>query len=378
MKRVLRRVLLTVVILVLYLLFFPARTGTEFMLDALWALRPEVRIVPATAESVDGESTSIPYRIGDVFGYLDRSGTVLYQGIASERVALASDRFVLFGENSGSVVVQSPTGAFLHSINQSGYPYLFPDGLIMVDSDGLSVSGYDSEGRRLWHHSFDSTVTAIAGSEDLTVIGLAGGGVRAVDRSGTLLDVDAAAVGLSGVTQAVSVRPDGGAFAVVSGAEIVVTSEQARSMFVTLYEVQDGGAVPILRREFVRDPFRTPDLTVGASGEKLVFSEREEGSGSIRVIDLQSGDEYAIAATHPPASVTLDNTESFLWVLEQAERPDPSRGFRYPARVTYASAAGRPVIHAEFAADTLSMRHYGEVATITVDDRLLGLRVERR
>jgi hypothetical protein len=76
--------------------------------------------------------------------------------------------------------------------------------------------------------------------------------------------------------------------------------------------------------------------------------------------------------------VTLDNTESFLWVLEQAERPDPSRGFRYPARVTYASVAGRPVIHGEFSADTLSMRHYGEVLVITVDDRLLGLRVERR
>jgi hypothetical protein len=365
--------------LVLYVLLFPAPTGTEFMVSARWALQPAQRPIAAENAQSTGDLSepAVPYRAGSIYGYASARGDILYQGVSLARVVLEPERLIVFGDQSGSTVVQSPRGELLSVVEQPGYPVLTPYGVAVIGPDGTTLTAVEESGQQLWQVVLPSAITAIDASQSLTVIGLAGGGVRAIRTDGSLLEIDAVSVGLSGVTQVVAVRADGLAFAVVSGADLVVTERQARSMFVTLYEVQDSNAVPVLRREFARDPVRVPELVIASDGSRLLFTEQRGEMSYLGNVDLLSGDDNSLSIEFPPIHL-LGNDDGMLWVLGRATRPDPALGFRHPASLDIVSPGGTRVISSAFAADQLSMERSGSIMTFTLDERILALTVERR
>lgn len=374
MRRGLRRGMLFFLLLLLYVLFFPLQTGREFTLQAIWAFRPGDGA--ARTSQLTTEDDLVPYALGDRFGYVDSQGRAVYSAVSAGRVALTPDRFVSYLDRSERLVVQAPDGSLLHVIDAAGYPLLFTEGALIIAPDGVTLSRYDTEGHLQWSRVLESTVSAVDTSPTITVAGLVGGGLTAVRPSGAVLPVDAAAVGLAGVTGAVTVRKDGGAFAAVTGSERIISGEQALLSIVTLYNVEQARAAPILRREFTREASRTPQLFLSSSGRYLLYSVGVDPGGAVRVIDLERGNETAIALLYPAEQFALREDESTVWLLSRAGRPDPALGFRTPATVELHTVTGRRLLSTRFAADAVTMRYLDELLVLTIDDRVLALKLE--
>ncbi|MFP4378437.1 MAG: hypothetical protein ACLFP4_15440, partial [Spirochaetales bacterium] len=76
MKRSLRRFLLILAALLIYLLLFPEPTHRELTVQAQWGVAP----LELAATETTGEGDLIPFEFQSEFGYLSAAGTLAYRG----------------------------------------------------------------------------------------------------------------------------------------------------------------------------------------------------------------------------------------------------------------------------------------------------------
>ncbi len=189
-------------LLAIYLLLFPRGTGEEIQLQVRWiASVAEGASPPATGAQVsEGRASETPeseggsrdrrrwaFRLGDRFGYLGDSGTVLFASDVLHHVSMTDERFVNYPDVSQTVVLHGPDGTMRSAIDAAGYPLLFEDRMLLLLPDGTTIAEWSIDGataHRVWQYSIASVYSAIDVAGDVTLVGDIDGRLVALDGAG--------------------------------------------------------------------------------------------------------------------------------------------------------------------------------------------------
>jgi len=384
MKRSLRRFLLILAALLIYLLLFPEPTHRELTVEAMWGVAPLELSIDESSESAG----IIPYEIGSEFGFLTEAGTLAYGGTAAYQVAFGPQQFVSYSQLPRSLVVQDTRGAFLHTIDTPGYPIVTDGQTLVIGPDGVTLSSIDADGSWSWQQTLPSNITALSAGGGLTVAGVLGGSAHATDSEGRALVVDAAAVDTSGVVQNVAVGSEGRSFVTTSSTEFLFAADDPSEMTLALYQVSEGRAVPVLRRQYLRNPDALPVIYLAAGDPLLIYTGRRElessDAGPLRSVEetvmanVETGSEVRVETGRPVRLITEQAGLGLYWFLSRSVQPDPARGFRHGIGLTSVTAEGVRPLFIEMAADTTNLQIEDDLVIARVDDRVLAFRIEER
>ncbi|MFP4550377.1 MAG: hypothetical protein ACLFNT_06195 [Spirochaetales bacterium] len=384
MKRSLRRFLLILAALLIYLLLFPEPTHRELTVQAQWGVAP----LELAATETTGEGDLIPFEFQSEFGYLSAAGTLAYRGSSAYQVSLGSRQFVSYDQRPRSLVVQDSRGDFLFTVDTPGYPLVNDGQILVIAPDGVTLSSVLPDGQWQWQQTLPSNITALRARGGLTVAGVLGGSVHAIDSQGRALLVDAASVDTSGVVQNVAVSSDGRAFATTSSPEFLLAAESVAEMSLALYQVSEERAVPVLRRRYLRNARALPAIYLAESDPLLIYTTqrpRERAEGVSRtfveetiIANLETGTEVRVQTVNPVGAIEEQAGHGLYWLLARSTQPDPGRGFRYANELASVDASGVRPISLEMAADVADLQIVGDLLIAQVDDRLLAFSIEER
>jgi hypothetical protein len=217
-KRPARVLFAALLLIVLYFMLFPYPLGRELVVRPMWAIPMPTTAGPAPQR--DGApGAAAPFQLGDLFGYVQGDGTVLYAGKAPYRVALSDTGFVSYTRLGTVWILQDTTGRRVATFSGSGYPFLGPEGdrIFNVKSDLSGIIELDRNGAVVWERDFPSLMTAASPRNDLLLVGLLNGSMLLLDRKGSALFEFSPRGSRIPVIVGDAVAPDGSLLAAVSG-----------------------------------------------------------------------------------------------------------------------------------------------------------------
>jgi hypothetical protein len=321
----------------------------------------------------------VPFVFDREFGYVDAEGRLLFRGTAPYRAAVGRDAFISYPQIPENLVVQGPRGEFRFAVDRTGYPVIADQGVLIVDPDGVSLDSFDLEGQWRWRQVLPASITTLSSRAGLTVTGTVGGSVHAFDSGGDQIPVEATAVGTSGVVHAIEVAPDGASFATVIGSDPRRSDGGARQVTLSLYRFEGDRAVPVLRRQYLRDEMIAPVVRFPRQEPLLIYSrETADGEPEIVIDDLDTGAEYPFGTQFPVTGVAEDNTTGLNWILSRSSRRDASQGFAFPGRLTALAGDATQAVSLPFAADRAEIMTVGELVAVHLDDRILAFSLRER
>jgi hypothetical protein len=213
--------------IVVYFVLFPYPLGRELVVHPRWATPVPSSAAPAilkdspqAASAPDNpRDTTAPFQLGDVFGYVQGDGSILYLGKTQYRIALSATGFVNYTRLGTDWILQDTSGRPVSSFSGSGYPFLGPEGnrIFNVKSDLSGLIELDRNGRALWERDFPTLMTAASLQGDLLLVGLLNGSLVLLDRKGMPLFEYPPKGSRIPVIVGDAVAPDGSLLAAVSG-----------------------------------------------------------------------------------------------------------------------------------------------------------------
>jgi hypothetical protein len=185
-KQPVRVLFAAIAFIVFYFILFPYPLGRELVAHPRWAI--PVPTAPGTTPS-GAQGTPAPFQLGNLFGYVEGDGTVLYAGATPYRVALSAGGFVNYTRLGTDWILQDPSGRRVTTFSGSGYPLLGPEGsrLFNVKSDLSGIIELDHGGGLLWERDFPTMMTTASLQGDLLFVGLLGGSLQLLDGTGHLV-----------------------------------------------------------------------------------------------------------------------------------------------------------------------------------------------
>lgn len=268
-------ILVSLLIVLGYLLFFPRQFDEELLLRRSWTgsvrnayevQRQQDGADAQPSEEAETPEPHSPFRLGEYFGFVTPSGEFAHVGRSLFDVSIDRGRFANFSRVSESAVIQGDDGAFLQNIPEQGYPVLGAGRTLMIDPDGRTISEWRADGRELWRRSYASLITDIDVAKDAVALAYLDGSVGLVIEGGARTLRFEPRGSRVEVTYGVAVNDDGSTLAAVSGLE---------PQRLSILESSSDGLTPILQRE-LDTAFRRPVLVEFISRD-LVMVEQPDG-----------------------------------------------------------------------------------------------------
>ncbi len=261
----------------------------SLVLAPVWARSvagPGVPVAPGSRPSGGAGSTSIPFRLGERFGYFDSDGKILFASTPSYGVALSRTSYASYDRLSEAFSLRSPAGNELARCELPGYPFMAAGRLFVVGPSQSTVSELGADGKSLWTYEFPSLVTAFGASASLAAFGLLDGTMIGLDAKGAeTLHFAPGGSRIAGI-YGIAVASDGLMVAAISGLDkqrLVVLERRSAAFRVTYHRWLDSD-------------FRRPvALSFTADGRRLVY----EAPGGAGVYDRATRSESTLAVPGP-------------------------------------------------------------------------------
>jgi hypothetical protein len=179
-------VLLLCAVVFVYIPLSPERRHREITLDRVWSIDPVAAANSPTASrsSENGDTTMVPFRIADGFGYVAADGSHSYFGEVSFDVTIARTGFVNYSSLGTNLVVQAPDGTVIASLPTRGYPMFLGDRLFVVATNRSRIEEWTVDGDLVWTRDFAALVTSFDANGSSLIVGLLDGTVLLVDGDG--------------------------------------------------------------------------------------------------------------------------------------------------------------------------------------------------
>jgi hypothetical protein len=190
-KRPARVFLIAVLLILLYFAIFPYPLGRETVAVPAWAAKLPDPSAAGTATvatpAADAGAAAYPFRLGDVFGYVDATGNVLHVEKTLFGVTLGETGFVSYTRLGTDWILQGPLGERILSFSGNGYPMVSADGsrIFNVKSDLSGLREMDRTGELAWERDFPALMTSISLQGDFLLVGLLNGTVVLLNRQGS-------------------------------------------------------------------------------------------------------------------------------------------------------------------------------------------------
>jgi hypothetical protein len=253
-------------VFIVYALFAARPIGKETVLSLKW-LRP----LEAGQPLVSTETNYFPFNFGEWFGYVSADGQF---AISQQKKGYIASSPAFWAEFSGEpelIDVKNPLNQTVFTLkNPHGYPFFLDNKIFVMRNGQNSVSRVDGDGRTLWYYDFSSTITCVAASVNLLLVGLLDNTIELIDSlSGArVFSFELSASRLAAV-YGCALSEDGKKIAVISGKD--------KQRFVLMEPV--NGVWRVTYHEFLGEGFNRPVSVQFVNNGKYVVFERENGAG---------------------------------------------------------------------------------------------------
>ena len=269
-------------------------------------------------------------------------------------MALSPEAFALYDKLSSGFTISSPSGAAVARVEALGYPFFAASRRFVIGPDQAEVSELAADGKIAWTRRFGSIATAFSASPSLAVFGLLDGSIVGMDPSGKeVLNFAPDGSRIAGI-YGVAVSPDGGLVAAISGLDRqrLVVMEKRVSAYRVAYH------------RWLDTEYRRPvDMAFTEEGDRLVF-ESAEGARVYEPSGRGGGREVALGVPSPSGLGQAVRRGGLLVLVSGSGRE---------RRLVCASASGRIVVDAPFAAAERFVRSSGDAIFLGADDRIARL-----
>jgi hypothetical protein len=353
LRRPIRRLIIAVIIVAVYVVLAPQPTRWELSVSAMWALDP------SAVEPESFSVTRIPFLLDSVFGYVSPQGQLLYRGVKSFSVAISDSAFSNYSRAPEVVIVQAPDGSLLSSLPVAGYPVIIGGRIYTVDRDATRIAEWSTDGGLLWAMDLATPAVSIDADRILTVIGMVSGGLLVVGADGTPLPTDEEAL-IHGAVLSVAISPVTGEIAAISGGVL----QSLAVLGVTDARVTLVAGRPI---ELLQD---RPLLDYTDRG--VLFYQSAD---DIVVLDLAEGVEHLVTVSRT-ADQLVPVCRDISAVLFSGGEPDPMHSFVPTAELNLVADDGFVPVFQTFAGERVGLSAGDGVLVIAIDDRVLGFTLD--
>lgn len=181
--KIVRRIVISFTVLLLYLLFFPQPLGKEIFLSVKWVHQLDSSpLQPESTKPLDSDFTS--FLLGDTLGYLDEQGRLLYKEKVLHGAVVLDKGFINYSSLPQNIIIKDPRGKIIASTKAKGYPFSRRDKLFLLSFDGCSLAEITAKGALVWEKDFNELITAVDATSTQTIIGLWDGRVFLIGEKG--------------------------------------------------------------------------------------------------------------------------------------------------------------------------------------------------
>lgn len=185
-KKILGPFIFTLILFILYFIFFPYETEKEL------SVKPHLvhYLGEDTAFTADKEDKGIySFKTGDVFGYLDNKGKILFKERVLYNVALSDRGFINYSSiqnQNQNLVLIDVLGNFRQSYSLPGYPFFSDRGsrLFIIRTDATGIREVTLEGDEVWQAGFASLITGSSSNDEYTLVGFLNGILKVFNKAG--------------------------------------------------------------------------------------------------------------------------------------------------------------------------------------------------
>jgi hypothetical protein len=366
---------LFLLLLGLYIFLFPFPLSKETYLLPVW-----VKDVSHSETSPgDSQSSPIPFRLGDTFGFVSEKGAlslseaVLYDVSFDENFS-SGGGFVSFSSVSDNLVFRDRKGDFLFAIETFGYPILMNGRIFVISTDRQTLAEYDDTGAMLWRKSYTSIITAahatsLGNSDPLIVVGLLNGRTEVLSRSGSLVFTAESEGSRIAVTYGCGISKDGQYIAISSGIDPRVLS---------VYE-RKGGQFKLLFSKTLGDTSRKFTGIRFADDSRSILVA---GDGVFRIFDLKGTEvDRSFSGKLIEYGYGGERSLSYLLSSDSGEGEfslfDPE-GLLGKGRVGYPGTGYLDVVEKRFPAKVSAVTKRGNSFFLGIDTKLMRIDIQER
>ncbi len=163
--------------LIIYIFLAPEYENNSIKFSPVWvlnALKPE---------QGDAEKNSlIPFRLGEVFGYFDRSGKTSFIDRVFYNTAQNKKYFINYTSVTENLVVNKNDRTFVSNLKTAGYPYFIDDRLFVISANSKKISEWSIEGENIFSYENESEIISSDANIDTYIAGFVDGSVIITDK----------------------------------------------------------------------------------------------------------------------------------------------------------------------------------------------------
>lgn len=179
----------SLLLFVLYFILFPYETEKEFSLKPHLVHYLGEDDINAGMDDTMNDKENYSFRVGDVFGYMDMNGEILYKEKVLYNVALSDHGFINYSSiqnENQSLVLMNTLGHFRQSYRLPGYPFFSDYGrrLFIIKTDATGIREVTFEGDETWQAGFTSLITGFSSNNDNSFIGFLNGALKIFNKNG--------------------------------------------------------------------------------------------------------------------------------------------------------------------------------------------------
>ena len=303
MKRFLAAVVILLII-VLYILFFPVSIHKEIYLKPVWVQDVQS---PRAAEAATTEGPMLSFTLGDhIYGYIDERGEFHYLNQSQYRVAISDRLFADYSRISDNVIFRKPNGHIHMNIESSGYPFFLRDRIYIVDKDRSGLSEWDDQGNRLWSIRYGTHITAVDNSEGHTLIGLLDGRLPLYDEKGNEVFRFTADRSKINTVYGAAISFPGNFITLIAGVD---------PQRVILIQKKENGYNSVFTEVLTSDFRRNVLMRFSKDNRKVFF----EGEGMINCIDVVAKELTSFPFPAPIIAVHSELHKKPVWIVGNTE-----------------------------------------------------------
>jgi hypothetical protein len=225
---------------------------------------------------------SIPFNLGDRFGYVSRDGQLFVNQIKKANISLSPEYWAEYDSEPDRITINGNNGQAVAVIEDPrGYPFFFDGGIFLISSGQTAISAVDASGTTDWTYEFAAPLTCVDSAAHMVLVGSLDGTIGLLDSRGR---------------QILSFEPGGSRYPVILGCAIshdgsrlaIISGIDEQRFLILEHFGSSAGDYKVVYHEFLGSGFRRPVYITFAENDRWVVFERGGGLGFYEISSRRS------------------------------------------------------------------------------------------
>jgi hypothetical protein len=276
-----------------------------------------------------GSHQSIPFSLGDRFGYVHGDGRLSVNQVKKNNISLSLEYWAEYEAEPARITINDTNGEPVTVIEDPrGYPFFLDGKIFLIGSGQTSISEIGVSGSPAWTYEFAAPLTCVDSAADLVLVGSLDGTVGLLDSSGR---------------QIYSFEPGGSRYSVILGCAIsrdgsrlaLICGIDEQRFLILEHFGTSVGDYKVVYHEFLGNGFRRPVYITFAENDRWVVFER---GGGLCFYEISSRKSEQVKLDGEICAVDHSGGKGMVFaVVSYSETSKKLIGIRLPGKVVIES-----------------------------------------